>query len=239
MNKTVKTDHQTRLQDALFAARELHHDPEVTYSAYWFNEYQSRMGDLLAALDAARLEAVAWMTAGGDVSRSKLWCDERSLGGEPSPLYLAPPAAVCEVCTGTGGVRSYMNGRDTTHPCPRGCTPPAPMARGQAVAWYSIEVATHGSFNEAFFPFKPHEDGDWQPLYLAPPAPMAVAEDEKLAQAALQLFMAAVNVDLMEKFRDLFPRKHAKLREAINRIRPLLDEVDAHAQENKDEDTVR
>ena len=43
-------------------------------------------------------------------------------------------------------------------------------ARGQVVAWYSVEVATHGSFNEAFFPFKPHDDGDWRPLYAAPPA---------------------------------------------------------------------
>ena len=38
-------------------------------------------------------EAVAWMTPGGDVSRSWLWCNERCLAGQnPTPLYTAPPA---------------------------------------------------------------------------------------------------------------------------------------------------
>ena len=39
-------------------------------------------------------EAVAWMTPGGDVSRSLLWCEERCLPGQkPTPLYTTPPAA--------------------------------------------------------------------------------------------------------------------------------------------------
>ena len=51
------------------------------------------------ALGAVRMnqpptgEAVAWMTPGGDVSRSWLWCNERCLAGQnPTPLYTAPPA---------------------------------------------------------------------------------------------------------------------------------------------------
>ena len=52
----------------------------------------------LSALDAA--QPVAWMTAGGDVSRSYAWAAERCMETDPSPLYLAPqapPAAVANV----------------------------------------------------------------------------------------------------------------------------------------------
>ena len=40
-------------------------------------------------------EPMAWMTPGGDVSRSKKWCEERCFpGGEqPFPLYTRPVAA--------------------------------------------------------------------------------------------------------------------------------------------------
>lgn len=77
--------------------------------------------DLLAALDAQ--QPLAWMTAGGDVSRSKLWCDERSLGSEPSPLYAAPPA-------GDEVTDDYARAfRDGWLACKRGdAEPPAPTA---------------------------------------------------------------------------------------------------------------
>ena len=48
------------------------------------------LDDRLAALDAA--QPVAWMTAGGDVSRSYAWAAERCMGTDPLPLYLAPQA---------------------------------------------------------------------------------------------------------------------------------------------------
>lgn len=48
---------------------------------------------MLAQAGDAVSESVAWMSSGGDVSRSKLWCDERtgpnSMG--PIPLYSHPP----------------------------------------------------------------------------------------------------------------------------------------------------
>ena len=60
-------------------------------------ELSARVLDFLDALDAA--QPVAWMTAGGDVSRSYAWAAERCMETDPSPLYLAPqapPAAVAE-----------------------------------------------------------------------------------------------------------------------------------------------
>ena len=52
---------------------------------------------IAAVLDAA--QPVAWMTDGGDVSRSYAWAAERCMDTDPWPLYLtpqAPPAAVPE-----------------------------------------------------------------------------------------------------------------------------------------------
>lgn len=82
----------TDLDRAIAAAREAL-DNEAPTAEIDAVRLDGAIRDLIAAIDAARGQAVAWMTAGGDVSRSKLWCDERSLGGEPSPIYAAPPAA--------------------------------------------------------------------------------------------------------------------------------------------------
>ena len=53
MNKTVKTNHQTKLQDALYDARSLMHDPELTYNAFWFNELESALSGLVLAVEAS------------------------------------------------------------------------------------------------------------------------------------------------------------------------------------------
>ena len=53
-------------------------------------ELSARVLDFLDALEAAH--PVAWMTAGGDVSRSYAWAAERCMETDPSPLYLAPQA---------------------------------------------------------------------------------------------------------------------------------------------------
>ncbi len=42
-----------------------------------------------------RAEPYAWGTPGGDVSRSRLWCEQRCLtGSQPFPLYTHPPVVV-------------------------------------------------------------------------------------------------------------------------------------------------
>jgi hypothetical protein len=48
-----------------------------------------------------------------------IWPDDLRLN--KMTLETAQLALPCEVCEGTGGVASFMNGRSITHPCPRGC----------------------------------------------------------------------------------------------------------------------
>jgi len=36
---------------------------------------------------------------------------------------------LCEVCKGTGTVYAFMNGRNSAHPCPRGCNAPSEEAK--------------------------------------------------------------------------------------------------------------
>lgn len=74
--------------------------------------------------------AVAWMTPGGDVSRSLLWCEERCLPGQkPAPLYTAPVQAApqegeCTSCEtegvfatdGSGPFDCYACGKKAARP---------------------------------------------------------------------------------------------------------------------------
>lgn len=49
-----------------------------------------------------------------------------------------------------------------------------------------------------------------------------IAEYKALQAAADNLLFASINIDLMAGFREQFPTKHARLREAIDAIKPLL-----------------
>lgn len=89
----------TDITKAIAAARELHHNPDVTYSAYWFNEYQSRMGDLLAALDATQ-EPIGFY----DPQEHKFYWAKPMVFDVPLslkvphlPLFTAPQAPPAEV----------------------------------------------------------------------------------------------------------------------------------------------
>lgn len=90
--------------------------------------------DLLADDDFAGLVFQHWHVTGDERQRSGDPCfTPRSVGEDLLDILLARESETfevrplkwmrptCEVCGGTGGVRSFQNGRDTTHPCPRGC----------------------------------------------------------------------------------------------------------------------
>ena len=101
-------------------------------------------------------EAVAWMTPGGDVSRSWLWCNERCPAGQnPTPLYTAHPADA------PGAVRALVaKWRDAAE----GSTD-SPNPTIKAVARCHIELATELEAALAQAPTENAAAKHWHDLY--------------------------------------------------------------------------
>lgn len=101
--------------------------------------------DLLADPDFAGLVFQHWHVTGDERQRAGDPCFvPRIVGEDLLDSMLARESEAfevralkwmrlpCEVCSGTGRVQAYQNGRTGTHPCPRGCDLNLPLALKQA-----------------------------------------------------------------------------------------------------------
>lgn len=83
----------------------------------WRAILEEEVLEAFAEKDTLRLEEELFQVAAVAVK----WIEALRLRRAAAPAELRQ---TCEVCGGTGGVRAWMNGRDSWHPCPRGCESP-------------------------------------------------------------------------------------------------------------------